>query len=197
MCSSHSAPFETRSQRRTEPCDAECAQHTDGGGRHAGTQEADAHAEGARSVGRSNSMALIEGEGEISARAGLSGRQASRQEGRNKQVRKAARPTDRPRPTSQPMHAIRVSSRSWRPPCLCPVPARLPSRPFVPEARTCHLSRRSLSSFPLFVERAAQRRSIRLPRVSETLGTLRRRAARPSRLVHSSPVRLRPGMDER
>ena len=165
---------------------------------HRRRRAARGHAEGGRAsrgsaVGRSSSMALIEGEGEISARAGLSGRQASRQEGRNKQVRKAARPTDRPRPTSQPMHAIRVSSRSWRPPCLCPVPAR----PFVPEARTCHLSRRSLSSFPLFVERAAQRRSIRLPRVSETLGTLRRRAVRPSRLVHSSPVRLRPGMDER
>ena len=170
---------------------------TAAGGTRARRRRTRTQRERGRSVGRSSSMALIEGEGEISARAGLSGRQASRQEGRNKQVRKAARPPDRPRPTSQPMHAIRVSSRSWRPPCLCPVPARLPSRPFVPEARTCHLSRRSLSSLPLFVERAAQRRSIRLPRVSETLGTLRRRAARPSRLVHSSPVRLRPGMDER
>ena len=65
---------------------------------HRRRRAARGHAEGGRArrgsaVGRSSSMALIEGEGEISARAGLSGRQASRQEGRNKQVRKADRPT--------------------------------------------------------------------------------------------------------
>ena len=72
---------------------------------HRRRRAARGHAEGARSVGRSSSMALIEGEGEISARAGLSGRQASRQEGRNKQVRKADRPTDRPTATDLSTYA--------------------------------------------------------------------------------------------